>query len=262
VPEGDTLARTADVLGKLLVGRQVTGARGRPGGAQLERVIGQRVEAVESRGKHLLISFSGGLTLHTHLGLHGSWHRYRDGERWRRRTARAVAVLEVHGAVCVCFDAPTVELMDSRAVALHPALARLGPDVARRDFDARVVLDRLRDPARLQQPLGEALLDQGALAGLGNVYRSELCFIERLSPFVPLAKVADEQLLSLLERAARLVAASTRTGRRVTTQRPNGGTLYVYGRAGRPCRRCATLIESRVSGERPRRVFWCPRCQP
>ena len=261
MPEGDTLARTADVLGKVLDGRTVVGARGRPGGARLERVVGQRVERVESRGKHLLIDFSGGLTLHTHLGLHGSWHRYRPAERWRRAPSRAVAVLDVGQAVAVCFDAPTVELIETRAVALHPGLAGLGPDVAREDFEPAAALASLRARGG-QRTLGDGLLDQRSLAGLGNVYRSELPFLERLSPFTPLAAVPDEALLRMLERAARLVAASAERGRRITTGSA-AAPLYVYGRAGRACRRCGTAIASSTTGgDRPRRVYWCPRCQP
>src|SRR5262245_64526510 len=122
MPEGDTLFRTATVLREALAGRKVIAARGRPGGAQLERVVGSQVDRVEAQGKHLLIGFGNGLTLHTHLRVNGSWHRYRTGERWRRSPARAVAVIEVPDGVAVCFDAPTVELMETRALAIHPAL--------------------------------------------------------------------------------------------------------------------------------------------
>jgi endonuclease-8 len=260
VPEGDTLARTAAVLGKVLEGQAVAAARGRPGGAQLERVVGQLVERVEARGKHLLIHFGGGLTLHTHLGLHGSWHRYRPGEPWLRAPSRAVAVVDVGRAVCVCFDAPTVELLETRALRLHRGLARLGPDLARADFDAAPALANLR-AGDGRRTIGEALLDQRNLAGLGNVYRSELPFLERLSPFAPLEEVPDAVLLRLLERAARLVVASAASGRRVTTGSARE-PLYVYGRTGRPCRHCGTSIASTTTrGDRPRRVYWCPRCQ-
>jgi endonuclease VIII len=262
VPEGDTLARTAGVLGRLLVGRQIEAARARPGGVQIERVVGREVESVEARGKHLLISFAEGLTLHTHLGLHGSWHRYRPTESWRRGAGRAVVALHVPEAVCVCFDAPTVELLDTRALVLHPGLSVLGPDIAREDFDAGAALARLREPWRATQPIGEALLDQRAVAGLGNVYRSELCFIERTSPFRPVGQLDDELLVRLLQGGARLVAASKRSGRRVTTGAREAGPLYVFGRAGRPCRRCGTRISSVAAGEQVRRVYWCPACQP
>lgn len=268
MPEGDTLARIATVLRTVLAGRQVAAARGRPGGADLSRVVGRTIESVESRGKHLLIGFDGGLTLHTHLGLHGSWHRYRRGERWHRPASRAVAAIETDSAAAVCFDAPTVELVETRALALHPALARLGGDLAADDFDPESALAALRHPVRATMPLGDALLDQRVAAGLGNVYRSELCFLERIDPFTPVAEVDDMTLRRLLERAARLVRLNSAGGARVTTDPATPGNLYVYGRTGRPCHRCGTRIASAVvrrptpSGvANPRRVYWCPRCQ-
>jgi endonuclease VIII len=202
VPEGDNLARIAAVLGELLVGRRVVSAEARSG-ARLERLVGRSVSGVAARGKHLLIDFSGGLTLHTHLGLHGSWHRYRTGERWRRPRSRAAAVLEVEGTTCVCFDSPTVELIETRALGLHPVLSRLGPDVGAPGFDAREALGRLRQPSLAGRALGEALLDQRLVAGLGNVYRSELCFLVGLHPRTPLGGVPDETL-----EAARIDGAS------------------------------------------------------
>src|SRR6476469_1523886 len=114
MPEGDTLARIATALRPVLAGKRITSARGRFGGPRLDLVIGSTVSSVEARGKHLLIDFDNGMTLHTHLGLHGSWHRYRAGEPWRRPAARAVAILDTREATAVCFDAPTVELMETR----------------------------------------------------------------------------------------------------------------------------------------------------
>src|SRR3954468_3399495 len=160
MPEGDTLFRTAVVLRDALRGRRVTAARGRPDGAALGRVVGSRVSRVESQGKHLLVDFDNGLTLHTHLRMHGSWHRYRPGEPWRRSPARAVAVIEVPGAVAVCFDAPVVELLDSRAVAIHPAIRGLGPDLLAPLPDHAEAAARLRDPRRSGLTIAEALLDQ------------------------------------------------------------------------------------------------------
>lgn len=266
MPEGDTLARIAAVLRPLLVGRAISAARGRAGGVQLERVVGCIVLEVEARGKHLLIGFDNGLTLHTHLGLHGSWHRYRRGERWRRAPARAVAVLETEEWVAVAFDAPTVELLETRAVAIHPGLRDLGSDSATTEFDVDASLSALRDPARSQMAIGDALLDQRAVAGLGNVYRSELCFIERVNPFTSVAAVPDAKLRAMLERGAQLVKLNSRGGARVTTPPGTAGNLYVYGRTGRPCRRCGTAIASRTTrareGANPRRTYWCPACQP
>ncbi|CAN5621382.1 endonuclease VIII Nei2 [soil metagenome] len=258
--EGDTLARIATVLREALVGQPITGAQARPGTAALARVTGARVEGVEARGKHLLIGFDNGLTLHTHLGLHGSWHRYRTGEPWRRPRARAAAILETPRGVAVAFDAPTVELLETRALALHPRLSRLGPDASLTGFDQDGALARLRGQAKAERPIGDALLDQRIVAGLGNVYRSEVCFIERVDPFATVATLDDDALRRLLATGARLLRANADGGRRVTTQRGTPGSLYVYGRTGRPCRRCATPIVSRQSGS-ARRVYWCPRCQ-
>ena len=265
MPEGDTLARIAVVLGQALTGGTVTAARGRPGGPRLDKVVGQTVHSVEARGKHLLIGFSNGLTLHSHLGLHGQWHRYRPGERWRRSPSRAVAVVETPSAVAVAFDAPTVELVDTRALAIHRGVAHLGPDIARDDFDAETALAAIRHSSRAMVPIGDALLDQRAVAGLGNVYRSELCFLEKVSPFTPVADVSDHVLLGMLVRGAQFVRANSAGGARRTTPAGTPGRLYVYGRSGLPCRRCGTRIKSRVAvsaAGNPRRVYWCPSCQP
>ena len=274
MPEGDTLFRTATVLREALAGKDVTAARGRPDGVALGRAVGSRVERVESVGKHLLIGFSNGLSLHTHLRMNGSWHRYRSGERWRRSPARAVAVIEVVDAVAVCFDAPTVELLDSRALGLHPVLAALGPDLLASEPDLEEAMRRLSDPGRAQMPLGEALLDQTAMAGLGNVYRSEVCFIERVDPFLAVERVDPVVLRRVVATGQRLIHANRHDPARTTTldatgappgpsrlRRP-GDRLYVYGRTGRPCRRCGTPIRSVVTGELPRRTYWCPVCQP
>src|SRR6266516_4493780 len=146
MPEGDTLFRTAAGLRPYLVGRDVLAARAQGPGAvpQVQRLIGKRVDAVEAHGKNLLIRFDGGLELRTHLRMNGSWHRYRPGERWRRPPGRARLVLEVPGAVAVCFDAPVVELFESRAEDIHPALRGLGPDLLSPEFDPAEATRRLR----------------------------------------------------------------------------------------------------------------------
>jgi endonuclease VIII len=261
VAEGDTLARIATVLGETLVGQRVEAAQARPGSAALDRVSGTTIESVEARGKHLLIGFDNGLTLHTHLGLHGSWHRYRPGEAWRRPRARAAAILQTPRTVAVAFDAPTVELLDTRALDLHPRLRRLGPDASAADFDFEATLASLRAPANAERAIGDALLDQRIVAGLGNVYRSEVCFIERVDPFAPVGSLEDRTLRRLLETGARLLRANRDGGARVTTALGTPGNLYAYGRTRRPCRRCGTLIVSRLA-EANRRAYWCPRCQP
>jgi len=279
MPEGDTLYRTASVLRRLLAGRAVRAARGRPGGPSLGRLVGRQILAVEARGKHLLMGFAAGtdgapaLTLHTHLGLHGSWHRYRPGEPWRGGRQRAVAVLETDTSVAVCFDAPTVELIETRALPLHPVLAALGPDLLAAVPDTSAALGRLADPARAAMPIGEALLDQTALAGLGNVYRSEVCFVERVDPWTPVRALPAGTLERLVETGARLLLANRDDPRRTTVPDAIGGPagtdlsrrrsarLWVYGRAGRPCHRCGALIRSATAGPLARRVYWCPACQ-
>jgi endonuclease-8 len=267
MPEGDTLARTADGLRPHLVGRAVIAARAR-NGAQVGRLVGSTVESVESLGKNLLIRCSNGLEVRTHLRMNGTWHRYRPGERWRRPSARAVLVIEVEGAVAVCFDAPVVELLETRAERLHPALGGLGPDLLDDAFDEAEAIRRLRDPSRSGITVGEALLDQRALAGVGNVYRSEVLFVERVDPFAALSALDDPTLVRLIRTARRLLQANAdrRHGpERATTEgAPEAGRspLWVYARAGRPCLRCRTPIRSsRLGRDLRRTVWWCPTCQ-
>jgi len=271
MPEGDTLHRVAAGLRPHLLGRPVTAARARVPGPQVSRVVGRTVTGVDALGKNLLIRFDDGLELRTHLRLHGSWHRYRPGERWRRSPARAVLVLEVPGSVAVCFDAPVVELFEQRAERVHPSLGRLGPDLLDPDFDPHEAVLRLRDPARAQVSIAEALLDQRALAGIGNVYKNEVLWIERVSPFGVVGDLDDATLRGLIETARRLLVANVGPRRpglraeRVTTdgdRRAAGAPLWVYRRTGRPCRRCRTPIRSARQGrELPRTTYWCPTCQ-
>jgi endonuclease-8 len=269
VPEGDTLFRTAAGLRPYLVGRRVTAARTSGPGPlpQVERIVGQEITAVDALGKNLLIRFGNGLELRTHLKMTGSWHRYRPGEPWRRPPARARLVIEVPGAVAVCFDAPVVELLEQRAEALHPSLGRLGPDLLAPDFDPAEAVARLRDPSRAATPIGEALVDQRAMAGIGNVYKSEVLWLERIAPSTPVAGIDDEALLRLVTTARDLLRTNAVRGsgpERVTTgaARRAIGPLYAYGRAGRPCRRCGTPIRSaRQGADLPRTTYWCPACQ-
>jgi endonuclease-8 len=271
MPEGDTLARIAAGLRPHLAGRTVTAARARVPGPQVQRVVGATIADVLATGKNLLIRFDNGLELRTHLRMRGTWHRYRPGEPWRRAPGRAVLVLEVPGAVAVCFDAPIVELFETRAEAIHPSLGRLGPDLLDGGFDAEEARRRLRHPERAATEIGVALLDQRALAGIGNVVKSETLFIERVDPFVRVADLGDAALDRLLATARRILVESSARSRgpeRVTTTDPvthrplAPGPLWVYRRAGRPCRRCGTLIRSVAQGtDLPRTTYWCPACQ-
>ena len=257
MPEGDTLFRTAQGLRPYLVGRDILSAMAQGPGPvpQIQRVVGKRVDAVEAQGKNLLIRFDGGLELRTHLRMNGSWHRYRPGERWRRPPGRARLVLEVDGAVAVCFDAPVVELFETRAEALHPSLSRLGPDLLSPDFDASEALRRLRAPERRSMSISEALLDQRALAGIGNIWRNETLFAEGVDPFVAVRDLDDATLDRLITTARRLLNDSSRVA-------PGRSPMHVYRRAGRPCPRCGGAIRSApLSAEIPRTTYWCPNCQ-
>ena len=226
MPEGDTIFRTATVLRRALVGGVVRRAVAQPGPGlsrvpDLSVLVGASVEAVEARGKHLLIGFSGGRWLRTHMRMKGSWHRYRPGEPWRLPARRAVCVLETDAAVAVCFDAPVVELLTDAELARHGALRALGPDLLGAAPDLDEAVRRLRE--RPAMPLGEALLDQRAVAGIGNVIKSEALFMERLDPWAPVRAFSDVELRAVLERAATLLAANTGGGRRVTTGRALAG---------------------------------------
>ncbi|MEO6295114.1 MAG: DNA-formamidopyrimidine glycosylase family protein [Candidatus Limnocylindria bacterium] len=266
MPEGDTIFRTAEVLRAVLVGRRITGARAQaqPGLRRvpdLSRLVGASVGSVESRGKQLLIGFDNGLTLRSHLRMSGSWHRYRPGERWRRPMREASAVLETPDSVVVAFNTPVLELLTDADLRRSRALLELGPDLLAREFDGPEALRRLRE--RGDEQLGNALLDQRAVAGIGNVYKSEVTFIERLDPWSPVAVFEDGELEAVLSTARRLLQANTRGGGRVTTGTgARGQDLWVYGRAERPCRRCGNLIQSARQGELARLTYWCARCQP
>jgi endonuclease VIII len=255
MPEGDTIHRMAATLRTVLEGRELgrfeaPRVRGRPPAA------GSRIEAVEARGKHLLIRFGDGAVLHSHMRMTGSWHTYRTGEPWRRHASHARVVIETPSTVAVCFDAPVVELLDARDLARHPQLRALGPDLCLPVPDIDEALRRM-DALDLAIPIGVALLDQRVASGVGNVYRSEVLWASRVDPFLPLADVEPARRGTLLVTAARMLRANLGGRRRETVP----GGLAVYDRAGRPCRRCGAAIRTRRLGEQARSVWWCPDCQ-
>jgi endonuclease VIII len=270
MPEGDTIYRAAETLRAGIAGAQVTDVAtvvGQIRALGVRRLVGQQVADVEARGKHLLIWFApSGLALHSHMRMTGSWHLYRAGERWRKPERQARFVLSTPEWTAVCFNAPVCELLTGEQVARHPSLAALGPDA----LDAATDLDEAgrRLAARADWTIAEALLDQRVLAGVGNVYKCEVLFLHGVDPWEPVAAVPDAERRGLLETAERLLKANVATGavRRTTTRDPRlapmgGDRLYVYGRARRPCRRCATPIRVARQGEQARLTYWCPRCQ-
>lgn len=262
MPEGDTIWRTAQTLRAVLAGRTVTRFESPlpevMSLAQRLGLEGQSVAAVEPRGKHLEVRFSSGAMLHTHQGMHGSWHTYRAGSSWRKSRRLARVLIETAEAVAVCFGAPVVELLPPGRI--HPALARLGPDILAPDFDAAEALRRLRE--RQDLAIGVALLDQTALAGIGNVYKSEVLFLSGVDPGTPVRSLPDDALLELVWSARRQMLRNLTTVGRRTRSDVAPSRLWVYGRAGKPCFRCGTTIRRTVQGEQARSTYLCPLCQP
>lgn len=261
MPEGDTIYRAATQLRRWLGGREITNATSRVSRAPVERVVGTTVDEVESRGKHLLIHFSNGDVLHTHMRMTGSWHVYPADERWQKPEWQARVVLVAGERLAVCFNAPVVELLREGGVESHPSVTQLGPDILGADFD---VDDAIARAHRLpgDDLIGEVLLDQTVSSGIGNIYRCESLFIEKVDPWARRCDVADDALRALLTTARRLMLANVTT--RNDGQRGFGlgpGERWVYGRGGRPCRRCGRAIRVARLGKQARLVYWCPACQ-
>jgi endonuclease-8 len=257
VPEGDTIHRAAATLQKWLAGREVTSARTTVDGLPAHTLVGQTVVAVEPRAKHLLIRFSGGTTLHSHMKMTGAWHVYRAGERWQKPARQARFVLEAGDRLAVCFNAPILELLADQGEHLHPSLTGLGPDVLQPPVDLAEVRRRARMvPA--STTIGELLLDQQVVSGIGNIWRCETLFLRRVDPFVRSVDVPDDVLDGLVTAASELMQRSADPAAGAVV-RPR----WVYRRHRRPCRRCDTPIRSMLLGSGlPRTLYWCPACQP
>jgi endonuclease-8 len=258
MPEGDALARFARRLAAVLEGRTVLRAEAHGPGAvpRVELLKGQYVESVEAVGKNLLIRFGNGLTMRSHLRMYGTWHVYRPGEPWRRPPTRARLVLETADALVVNFDAPVVELFETRAEPFHRPLAALGPNLLADDFEVDEVVQRFRDPALAGVTIGDAVMDQHVMAGVGNIWKHETLFRCGIYPWRRVRDLSDDELRAIVETARQLLRAAA--GIVPGTRRP---TYFVYGKAGRPCRRCGTLLRSAPQGNDVRSTTWCPRCQ-
>ncbi|MDC0719041.1 Fpg/Nei family DNA glycosylase [Nannocystis bainbridge] len=258
MPEGDTLFKVAARL-QVMVGQTVT---------RFESVIpevapvGRTLTTIEARGKNLLIWFDATHALYTHLRMEGSWHLYRPQVAWRKPATAARAVVGTAEWLAVCFYAPVVEWLSAWEVEHHPVLSALGPDLLGPDDPDQTValaLERLRnDPKR---PLGEAMLDQRLVAGLGNVYKSELLFMERLDPFKPVGEYDDPTLRRLLEAGRKWMRRNLGAGPRKTRWDSGGANTWVYNRSGELCPRCNTPIAMRRQGTLGRTTYYCPRCQ-
>ncbi|WP_399889921.1 Fpg/Nei family DNA glycosylase [Streptomyces sp. BBFR51] len=260
MPEGDTVWQAARRLHDALAGKVLTRSDFRVPRYATVDLAGRTVLDVTPRGKHLLTHVEGGLTLHTHLRMDGSWKVFAAGQRWSGGPAHQIRViLAAADRTAVGYRLPVVELL--RTADDERAVGHLGPDLLGPDWDPGQALANLRaDPAR---PLGEALLDQRNLAGIGNVYKSELCFLLGVTPWLPVGDLPADRAAQLPFLAKRLLEANRdRPVRRTTGLR--GQDLFVYGRAPRPCLRCGTSVRvaDQGDGSRERPTYWCPTCQP
>jgi endonuclease VIII len=251
--EGDVILRLAERIDLALAGQRLRARCPHPRGkaAGLERLDRRRLESAQARGKHLLLSFDDDLVLHSHLAMSGSWRLYRRGERWARPGGAAWLVLEGEREEAVQWGGPTLRLLDARQLARDPRLARLGVDLLAEDFRVEAAVRSLRrgEPSTA---LGEALLDQRLVAGIGNVYKSEGCFAAGADPWRPLRSLSDAELGTVLGVTRELMQAGVKSARQ-----PHA----VYSRSRQPCQRCGAPIRSRAQGDSARKTFWCESCQ-
>jgi len=257
VPEGDTIRYAANRMRPVLEGQVPEVRTPHPRhrmGRWPQRLHGRAVRAIDTHGKHLFLRFEGELTLHSHLRMSGSWGVYPRGRRWRRSPHRAWLVLRTAGHEVVQFDGPVLELMTESRTRFDQRLAGLGPDIlVEPRFDSERFLARLRqdDPTR---GIGDALLDQRTVAGIGNLWKAEACWEAGIDPWRAIARVSDDEALALVGAARPRMLESARTGDQDSHRR-------VYRRAGMPCPRCLAPIRSRGQGDDNRRTYWCPGCQ-
>ena len=260
MPEGDTIHHAANRIRPILQGRApdeiLTPHPRFREDRWPERLAGRTVEAVEARGKHLLIRWEGDLVLHSHLRMTGAWATYRQGQRWRRSPRRAWLVLRAAGHEIVQFDGPVLELMTASRVRFDQRIAALGPDILGPqwgDAEEARFLRRLRedDPTR---PVGDALLDQRTVAGLGTIWRTEGCFLAHLSPWRPTGEVRDDEALAVVRAVRPLMQDSALEGFQERFK-------AIYDHEGRPCPRCGAPIRRGGIWEDNRPAYWCDGCQ-
>jgi endonuclease-8 len=279
MPEGDTIYRAARALQKAIGGKVVTGFE--TGLATLARVnddaplVGRTVERVESRGKWCLICFSGDLILVTHMLMSGSWHLYRTGEKWWMGRSKMRVVIRTADWEAVAFNVPIAELHTARSLERSSQVPKLGPDILSEEFTveggaARVAAYGVENP---EAEIGVVLLNQRVLAGLGNVYKSEVAFAAGVNPFRAMRTITQPEIEKMVEVAQRYMKANvadgssagivTYSGNRRTTHAMNREErLWVYRRQGQECRRCGTAVMMRKQGVQARSTYWCPVCQP
>jgi endonuclease-8 len=269
MPEGDTIFRAARTLQRALAGRTVVVFESMLPALNRLEIKGRTIDRVSAAGKHLLMHFSGGLVLRTHMRMNGSWHIYRRGEPWVRPRRDMRVVIATDEFEAVGFSIPEAELIAARDLRRHEGLRTLGPDLLGDTFDAAEALRRLRQRGELT--IADALLNQRIVAGIGNVYKSEVLFLCRVDPFAAVAALEDTQLTTIVETARRLLRANVAEGlapmttyagfRRTTRRDDPAERLWVYGRGRLPCRRCGRPISASKDGPDARLTYWCGTCQ-
>jgi endonuclease-8 len=261
MPEGDTIHKLAAYLAPRLEGRRVDTVSAADARAAA-RCAGRCVRQVYAHGKHLFIEFDNAWLMRSHLGMYGAWHRYACGEPWQKPRRQMSISLTANGEEFVCFNAKEIEWLNKPGIRERIVGTRLGPDLAVVDPDLDTVLRRAREFAAEDRLLADVLLDQRIAAGIGNVYKSEVLFLERCSPWQRLGQTSDETLHGCFDTAADLLRRNLGGGPRVTRFEGDGaGRLWVYRRRGLPCFECDTRIESRRIGVHHRGTYWCPSCQ-
>ena len=271
MPEGDTVFRTARTLHRALAGALVTDFESRlPQLLSLpvrSGVRGRTISSVEARGKHILIAFGEDLILRTHLRMHGSWHLARPGERWRKPRAHMRIVITTADWLAIGFQIPEAQWLTAGSLARHVVLKALGPDPLSASFDAHEVIARIAsDPDAI---LADVLLNQRVIAGVGNVFKSEVLFECHVYPFDRVRDLDPATLVALVTAGAHALrrnvsenATGPAGGRTMTSRLNQGEALWVYRRAGKACHRCGSTIQMRKSGPDARSTYWCPSCQP
>lgn len=263
MPEGHTIHRAARRLASVLTGQRLERVQARGthlvAAKAVQRLRGDTVTGVEARGKHLLVHTEGGWSVHSHLRMDGVWHLYRRGERWRKSRNRAWLVLGAGEWDAVNFDGPILELHRTADLLRSPVLTELGPDVLGAPFDDADYLRRMRRNATRE--IGDAVMQQRIVAGIGNIYKAESLFMSRIDPWRRVRDLTDEELVLVRETATRIMQDGVLDARAITFTGPGQPGRWAYGRYGQPCRVCGTLIERRKQGEDQRSTYWCTRCQ-
>lgn len=260
MPEGDTIFTAAGNLRKVLCQQTLTAVQGRPEIGDVARLQGRKVDAVEARGKHLLLHIQGDLVLHSHLGMTGSWHIYRPKDAWHKPATWAAIQLATDRYVVVCFTPRLLQLVTATQLARDPWLQRLGPDILGPPIADDVFLARMR--SQRDRAIGEAVMNQTVVCGIGNVYKSEILFLEGVHPQAPVSSLSDECLLKLRDQAVFLMRRNLDAAPRRTRFRADALNLWVYGRQSQECLKCGTVLQLLRQGETNRSTCFCPTCQP